>query len=115
MAGVLPGRFRMTGQLQSFGYKRLRLLRDGLLGAAGSEGLGHEFHHSVRESESAEPAWQAENLGGAGGPEGYAQGNLVAGYTHLHFGANPGWALAWVGRMREWSARRDGGVSPPAG
>jgi cobyrinic acid a,c-diamide synthase len=109
MAGVLPGRFRMTGQLQSFGYKRLRLLRDGLLGAAGSEGLGHEFHHSVRESEPTEPAWQAENLGGAGGPEGFAGGNLLAGYTHLHFGANPGWAAAWVGRMREWSAARDPG------
>jgi cobyrinic acid a,c-diamide synthase len=100
MAGVIPGRFRMTERLQSFGYKRLRLLRDGLLGTSGSKGLAHEFHHSVREGDLPCAAWHVENLRGEGGPEGYAAGNLLAGYTHLHFGAQPGWAETWVARMR---------------
>ena len=100
MAGVLPGRFRMTEGLQSFGYKRLRLLRDGLLGMAGSEGLGHEFHHSVREGALDAPAWQAENLRGEGVAEGHAGNNLHAGYAHIHFGAQSGWAEAWVARLR---------------
>jgi cobyrinic acid a,c-diamide synthase len=103
MAAVIPGRFRMTERLQSFGYKRLRLLRDGLLGAAGDEGRAHEFHYSVREGALEFPAWRAEPLRGDGAEEGHAQGNLLAGYAHLHFGAQPGWAETWVARMRAWS------------
>jgi len=108
MAGVIPGSFRMTERLQSFGYKRLRLAQDGLLGPAGAESLAHEFHHSLREDEPPSPAWRAENLRGEGRSEGHAEGNLVAGYAHLHFGAQPAWAEAWVGRMafrwaRGWS------------
>jgi cobyrinic acid a,c-diamide synthase len=90
----------MTERLQSFGYQRLRLSRDGLLGDAGSEGLAHEFHHSVLEGDPVRPAWHAENLQGAGADEGYVSGNLLAGYAHLHFGAQPDWARAWVGRIR---------------
>jgi len=103
MAGVIPGRFRMTGRLQSFGYKRLRLLRDGLLGGSGAGGLGHEFHHSILEGPPPCPAWQAENLGGEGAAEGHAQGGLLAGYAHLHFGAQPHWAESWVAHLRSWS------------
>ncbi len=104
MAGVIPGRFRMTERLQSFGYKRLCLLREGLLGPIGGVGLAHEFHHSVREDASTSPAWRAEDLRGEGAAEGHAQGNLLAGYAHLHFGAQPQWAEAWVARMRAWAA-----------
>jgi cobyrinic acid a,c-diamide synthase len=106
MAGVLPGRFRMTGRLQSFGYQRLRLLQDTPFGAAGGEGKGHGFHHSLREDAPGQPAWRAENLRGEGGPEGHAQGGLVAGYVHLHFGAQPGWAETWVAHARAWAAAR---------
>ena len=103
MAGVIPGRFRMTERLRSFGYKRLRLMRDGLLGHFGAEGRAHEFHHSMREGDLVSPSWQAENLRGEGAADGHAQGNLLAGYAHLHFGAQPPWAEAWVARMRNWS------------
>jgi cobyrinic acid a,c-diamide synthase len=102
MAGVIPGRFRMTERLQSFGYKRLRLAEDGLFGPAGAGGLAHEFHHSLREDELSHPAWWVENLRGEGGLEGCTEGSLLAGYAHLHFGAQPAWAEAWVTRMRQW-------------
>ena len=100
MAGLIPGRARMAGRLQSFGYKRLRALGDNLLGPAGSEGRAHEFHHSVWEGPLAAPAWCATDLAGAAATEGYARGNLLASYSHLHFGAQPGWADNWVARMR---------------
>ncbi len=102
MAGVIPGRFRMTGSLQSFGYQRLHVLRDTLLAPEGAEGRAHGFHHSVREDAPTSPAWHAANLRGEGAPEGHAEGNLLASYAHLHFGANPGWAEAWVDRMKAW-------------
>lgn len=100
MAGVIPGRFRMTERLQSFGYKRLRLLRDTPFGPEGREGKGHGFHHSIREDAPAAPVWHAENTRGQGEAEGHAEGGLVAGYTHLAFGAQPDWAEAWVARVR---------------
>lgn len=102
MAGLLPGRVRMTPRLQQFGYKRLRLERDCLLGSAGSEGRGHEFHHSTWEGASASPAYEATPTRGPGRLEGHAEGNLFASYVHLHFAANPAWAEQWVTRMRAW-------------
>nr|WP_320132679.1 cobyrinate a,c-diamide synthase [uncultured Holophaga sp.] len=104
MAGVIPGRTRMAGRLQSFGYKRLRAQRDTLLCPAGAEGKAHEFHHSIWEGELSSPAWHMENLAGVGGFEGFACGNLLAGYAHLHFGGQPHWARAWVARMAAWLA-----------
>ena len=100
MAGLIPGRARMTGRLQAFGYKRLRALGDNLLCRAGAEGRAHEFHHSVWEGGPAAPAWRTENLRGEAAEEGFARGNLLASYGHLHFGAQPGWAESWVMRLR---------------
>lgn len=100
MAGIIPGRCRLTEHLQAFGYKRLTLLRDTLFGPEGSSGKAHEFHHSVLEGALPCPAWHSENLAGEGRPEGHAEGNLLASYAHVPFGANPGWAEAWVARMR---------------
>jgi cobyrinic acid a,c-diamide synthase len=100
MAGVIPGRFSMTGSLQSFGYKRLRLDRDSLLGAAGEEARGHEFHHSVREGELPCPAWRAENLRRAAS-RGMRRG-ICWGATPISIsapgrsGRRPGWR-GWPG------------------
>ena len=100
MAGLVPGTARMTERLQSFGYKRLTLLRDSLFGPSGSAGKAHEFHCSIHEGALPAPAWRSENLSGAGREEGHASGSLLASYAHIPFGANPGWAEAWVARMR---------------
>ena len=78
MAGLIPGRARMTGRLQAFGYKRLRALGDNLLCRAGAEGRAHEFHHSVWEGGPAAPAWRTENLRGEAAEEGLARGYLLA-------------------------------------
>lgn len=103
MAGILPGRVRMTGRLQSFGYKRLRALRDTLLCPEGAEGKAHEFHYSVWEDGASRPAWEAAGLRGGSAFEGHAEGALLASYAHIHFAAQPGWAerwVAWMGRHR---------------
>lgn len=102
MASLVPGRCHMTEHLQSFGYKRLTLLADSLFGAAGAQGKGHEFHCSRHEGPLPRPAWHSESLSGEGRPEGHAEGNLLASYAHIPFGANLAWAEAWVARMRAW-------------
>jgi cobyrinic acid a,c-diamide synthase len=98
MAGLLPGRSRMAGRLQSFGYKRLTALQDTLFCPAGGSGKAHEFHHSLWEGELPSPAWRAEDLGGEGGPMGAAEGSLLASYAHVHFGGAPDWARALAAR-----------------
>lgn len=100
MAGLIPGRVRMTGRLQSFGYKYLRALKDTLLCPEGAEGKAHEFHYSVWEDGSSHPAWEAAGLRGVSAFEGYANSSLLASYAHVHFAAQPGWAEHWVARMR---------------
>ncbi|MDR3672755.1 MAG: cobyrinate a,c-diamide synthase [Holophaga sp.] len=102
MAGLIPGRSRMAGRLQSFGYKHLTAARDTLFCAAGAEGRAHEFHHSVWDGTIASPAWACRSLGGESSLQGHAEGNLLASYAHLHFGAMPSWAETWVARMRAW-------------
>lgn len=100
MAGLLPGRTRMTERLQSFGYKRLRALKDTLFCAAGTEGRAHEFHHSVWDGALPDPAWETTSLRGEVGSDGFSKGNLLVGYLHVHFGAHPAWAERWVSHMR---------------
>lgn len=109
MARVIPGRTRMTEGLQDFGYQRLHLRQDTLLGVAGSCLRGHAFHHSRWEGPLPSPAWEAENLQGRRGLEGHAIGNLLAGYAHLHFGAQPGSAESWVAGMSRWQLGRTAG------
>lgn len=103
MAGLITGRCIMTEGLQSFGYKHLTLQRDSLFGPAGTKGKAHEFHCSLHEGDLPRPAWQSENLAGETRLEGFAEGNLLASYAHIPFGANPAWAEAWVARMRAGS------------
>lgn len=102
MAGLIPGRVKMTGRLQSFGYKRLRAMSDTLLCPEGSEGRAHEFHYSIWEGGSSRPAWEAANVRGDSTFEGHAEGNLLASYAHIHFAAQPAWAEHWVARMRRY-------------
>lgn len=106
MAGLLPGRTRMTEGLQDFGYQQLHLLQDTLLGPAGISLRAHSFHHSHWEGSQPSPAWEVENLQGRRRSEGHAQGKLLAGYAHLHFGAQPGSAEAWVAGMNRWQLDR---------
>lgn len=100
MAGVIPGRTRMTGQLQSFGYKRLQALTDTLFCRAGSTGKAHEFHQSVWEGPLHQPAWRMEDLQGGTQVGGFASGKVLASYAHIPFDANPGWAEGWVRTLR---------------
>lgn len=106
MAGVIPGRFRMTERLRAFGYKHITAECDNLLAQKGEVGKAHEFHHSQLEALNPAPAWKAEGLSGKSHQEGYAKGNLLASYAHLHFGAQRHWAERWVKRMEAWKATK---------
>ena len=91
MVGLFPAEAVMSRSSMTLGYRTVECLRDGLLGAAGVTGRGHEFHYS-----SVVPTGEVEYVcvlrdaeGRAKGPDGLATGHVLALYTHLHFSSNP--------------------------
>jgi cobyrinic acid a,c-diamide synthase len=107
MVGVIPATVRMTRELTAIGYREVEARRDCLLLRQGERIRGHEFHYSRME-----PEWRrTEDIytvyaGERVMSEGFAQDNLLASYTHLHFAANPLVVRRWLDACRTYRARK---------
>ncbi|GMA15621.1 cobyrinate a,c-diamide synthase [Deinococcus metallilatus] len=88
MCGVLPYRTRMAPRL-TLGYREATALTASPLAPAGTVLRGHEFHHSVLTHAPTHPAYTWMDGTGQRVEEGYARGNVLASYLHLHYGAEP--------------------------
>lgn len=107
MAGLIPGVARMQPRL-TMGYREIVARRDTLLLRAGERARGHEFHYSAWEppGDAADRCAYdiAPRADAAPGEEtraeGFAAGNLLASYVHLHFAAQPEWARRFVDACR---------------
>jgi cobyrinic acid a,c-diamide synthase len=97
MFGLLPGQSRMRERL-TMGYQQVRAVRDCLLLRQGQSTRGHEFHYSDWVHHGPLPhAYEiTSRWGEQARAEGVAQGNLLASYVHLHFGAHPDLARNFV-------------------
>jgi len=102
MVGVLPGRSVMAGCL-TLGYREVITERATLLAPAGTLLRGHEFHYSdwIERPDDAPAAYRLYDRDAAGRREGYAAGNLLASYIHLHWGAALELAARFVAVCRE--------------
>jgi cobyrinic acid a,c-diamide synthase len=91
MAGLLPLEMEMADSLVRFGYVEIELLQNCLLGAGGTVLRGHSFHHSrSAKTRGFAPSFRTRyTLSGATADEGYASGNVLASYIHLHFRGAP--------------------------
>jgi len=91
MAGVLPIDTEMTEKLVHFGYVEVELLQDSLIGTKGTMLRGHSFHCSQCSATRDLPAaFEVRyTLSKRTGAEGYACGNVLASYIHLHFRGAP--------------------------
>jgi len=96
--GLVPARARMLQKRKALGYRQVTLLRDSLLGPAGTTARGHEFHYSELDwPPGSQPAYRLQRADGeALEDEGYLDGNLLASYVHLHFASNPELASNFV-------------------
>ncbi len=104
MVGLLPGWTALNDRL-IMGYRVVAAERDSLLLRRGEEVRGHEFHYSIwSERPACLPAAYriAPREGATGEAEGYADGNLLASYVHLHFGARPELAERFVQACWQW-------------
>lgn len=109
MVGLVPGKCRMEKRRAALGYVYADVIKENIIAPAGTRLRGHEFHYStlLMEDESHGEACQAyviSKQGENGRPEGYARGNLLASYLHLHFAGCPQAARSFVeacARFRE--------------
>ncbi|MDA8234799.1 MAG: cobyrinate a,c-diamide synthase [Clostridia bacterium] len=99
MVGLVPGVCRMQQRLAAMGYVTACSNGNNVLAGQGEQYRGHEFHYSTLEVEDSQFPWALEltkNRGGSVKEEGYAAGNLLASYVHVHFGSNPRLARNFV-------------------
>ena len=93
MAGVVPTDGCMTQRL-ALGYRHARATVASPLGPPGLELRGHEFHYSS----VSPPDAALVNVDPTGPPiSSWARPDLLASYLHLHLGATPELATAFVG------------------
>ena len=88
MAGVLPAKIEMTGQLVDFGYCEVTTKFPSILGPSGITARGHQFHYSRLKGIPDAQAYEVRQ-GSRQYPEGFLLPNGVASYIHLHFLSNP--------------------------
>lgn len=107
MVGALPGAIRMTQRLQSFGYATLVARRPSILARANDRIKGHEFHystwdHSIGRHEAAYTVLRRNERR----VEGFARGNVLASYLHVHFLTNVRWARRFVAAAQQWKQQQ---------
>ena len=104
LTGIIPGHLAMQNRLR-MGYRQISARQDSILLKHGEQTRGHEFHYSdwVETPEDLPIAYEIRSRRGeAARTEGFAQGNLLASYVHLHFGAHPHLAENFVQACARW-------------
>lgn len=112
MAGVIPAVCQMQSKLETVGYVETTALTANVLCADGETLRGHEFHFSrmIPDMTNAEFPWAfnfKKMRTGAIYQGGYAAGNVLASYLHMHFAGN----RQAAGRFVERCIRYKNGLS----
>ena len=110
MVGAIPASCSMQSKLQTVGYVEATALTDNVLCLAGDRIRGHEFHFSLMNNEeSTEPfpwAFEFKKVRtGAVYPGGYARGNLLASYLHMHFAGHEKGAGNFIEKCRKFKSK----------
>lgn len=89
MVGMIPGKAKMQKQLAALGYREVTGVEGNFLLNGNLTAKGHEFHYSTFHPKTEiQSAYNVKAMHDVK-QEGYMQGNLIAGYTHFHFGSCP--------------------------
>lgn len=95
MAGVIKGESFRTDHLVRFGYIELAAKKDNLMAKQGDSIRAHEFHYW--DSTNSGDAFSARRATGSKEWDCIlAEGNLSAGYPHIHFYSNPDFAYRFL-------------------
>lgn len=114
MTNLVPGSVEMKKKLQTVGYVEARMENDTVLGKKGTVLHGHEFHFSSEcVPEGTDPneyprAFTFQRMRDI--PPymaGYAKGNILGSYLHLHFAGYPDAAKCFVEKCMEYRCQRE--------
>jgi cobyrinic acid a,c-diamide synthase len=105
MVGLVPAWSAMMKKRLTLGYRELRGRVDTPILRRGETVRGHEFHWSVLEATLPADHAAYDVVAAPVPHEGFAQGNLLASYCHLHFGSNPSLAPNFVEAAAAWRRR----------
>lgn len=107
MCDIIPCQVQMNNKLQMVGYVEAEMQLDTVLGKIGTKIQGHEFHFS---SEIIDEGMDINGFSraftftrmrnNAQYPAGFARGNILGSYLHLHFLGCPEAAAHFVARCR---------------
>jgi cobyrinic acid a,c-diamide synthase len=107
MTGVIPAVCEMQAKLETVGYVETTALTDNVLCAGGEMLRGHEFHFSrmFPDKKEEEFPWAftfKKMRTGARYRGGYAAGQVLASYLHMHFAGNRPAAGRFVEQCAEY-------------
>lgn len=112
MAGWYDHDIVMTGKLQRFGYVEVQLQNECVLGKPNMSFHGHEFHYSATLENPPEPIYRVKRVSDHSEWDcGFARGQAIAGYPHIHFAGCPDIARHFAARCGQYY----GGDIPDAG
>ena len=94
LAGVMPAKVKMLERFRQLGYREVTMLSDSIWARKDEKLRGHEFHYSqIEEQDFAQQGfneiYKLSSRKGDAGTEGYAKGNILASYMHLHWASSP--------------------------
>ena len=105
---AVPGWCSMQPRLQ-MGYREVTSLQNTILNRKGDALRGHEFHYSnwhISQEEKAAYHITPRNKKSTSELEGYAAGNILASYIHLHFLQDENLAANFVQCCSQWQQLR---------
>jgi cobyrinic acid a,c-diamide synthase len=90
MAGVLPFDAAMDPAHLAIAYVAVQLRRDSPLGPVGTTARGQEFHQSrIVAADEVDAPYELTTSVGERRDDGFAKGNVIGSYVHLHLASNP--------------------------
>ncbi|HBF37475.1 MAG TPA: cobyrinate a,c-diamide synthase [Firmicutes bacterium] len=115
MVGIIPGKSQMTYSLQRFGYVEIEIQADNVIAKKGASIRGHEFHFSQTQVSATVPHCfrVRKTKNGQDLKEwdcGFQVHNMLAGYAHLHFWSNTGFAKEFLRQCRLYSQMSPSGI-----
>ena len=101
MSGLFDAHVQMTKGLEALGYVEVRVIKDNILGKVNDVIRGHVFHYSkVIDAGEREFAYDLDRVKGiVGTKDGFVKDNVLASYSHLHFGSNLLFAKRFVDHL----------------
>lgn len=104
MVGIFQGKSVMTSRLKRFGYCIAQTKENSLFGPTGTEVRGHEFHHSIFETNEPNVLDLRKERDGEVVSEwsgGYQKDRTFASYLHVHFYQNQQLLFNWMKYINE--------------